>query len=220
MRLLNLFKNRKNKGHLLISTNESKISSKHSGDLEDLHIDVKADTVLEKGLVPAIIESEKEFREKQKKERLEAKKLKDEKAKEALKNNWLYKILHNLKKAPENFKKVKASPYASLTMGLKARKIIIYPLILVLAYMCFNMVKKVRINGFMGTIQIAFTIGIIAYVIYRIWSTIPAAQKQIDYYKKYPHLVNYCPTDVKESVDTILEKIKKNKEKDELSKDK
>jgi len=123
--------------------------------------------------------------------------------------NWFYNIFH----ARKNWKKVKASPYASLTLALKARKLIIGILIPYLAYMTYQMISNYRVTGMMGLIQKLFTIGIMSFVCWKIYKTIPAAKKQIEYYKKYPHLINYCPTNVKQDVDDILNKIKENKEK-------
>jgi hypothetical protein len=129
------------------------------------------------------------------------------------KNNWLLKWLKNMKNTKANFKKVRASPYASLTFSLKIRKLVIYMLIPWLAYLGYKMVAGIRLDGFMGTFQKVVSMGIMAYIIWRIYSTIPIAQKQIEYYKKYPHTINYCPTNVKEDVDSILNKIKENSEK-------
>ncbi len=127
-------------------------------------------------------------------------------------NNWLLKWWHNTKNTKKNWKKVKSSPFASLTLALKARQIIIGCLIPYLLYMTWNMVTKIRINGVMGFIQKVITIGIMSFVCYKIYRTIPQAKRQIEYYKKNPHTINYCPVDIKETVDEILTKVKDNKE--------
>jgi len=126
-------------------------------------------------------------------------------------NNWFLKWWANMKNTKKNFQKVRASPYASLTLALKARKIIIGCLIPWLLYMTYSMVTKIHANGFAGTFQRIIMIGMMAYIIWKIYSTIPQAQKQIDYYKKYPHTINYCPTNTPETIDSILAKIEENK---------
>jgi hypothetical protein len=127
-------------------------------------------------------------------------------------NNWLVKWFSNLKNTKKNFQKVRASPYASLILALKARKLIIGGLIPWLLYMTYSMVSKIHVNGIAGTIQRVIMIGMMGYIIYRIYSTIPQAKKQIEYYKKFPHTINYCPTNTKETIDEILAKVKKNGE--------
>jgi hypothetical protein len=124
---------------------------------------------------------------------------------------WWYDITHIRK----NYKKVQASPYASLAFALKARKLIIGLIIPYLIFMCYRMVVRYHASGIMQTFGRAVTIAIFAYLIYRMWKTIPDAKKQIAYYKKYPHTINYCPTNVKEDVDDIIKKIKENKAKKE-----
>jgi len=125
--------------------------------------------------------------------------------------NWWY----NLKNTKKNYKKVKSSPYASLLLSIKIRKIIIYPLILYILWRGFDMIKSYQVEGFMGLFGRLVMLAIFIYLVYRIWKTIPQAQKQLEYYKKYPHTINYCPTNVKEDVNDILKKIKENKEKKE-----
>ena len=126
-------------------------------------------------------------------------------------NNWI-------KNSISNFKKIKASPYASLVFALKVRKIIIGVLSIYLAYMGFNMVKNYQATGFMGTFGKLIMAGVFVFIIYSLYKTIPMAQKQLDYYKKYPHLINYCPTNTKETIDDIFKKIQENKEKKEENK--
>ena len=72
------------------------------------------------------------------------------------------------------------------------------------------MVINYNANGFMLTLGRGIMIFIFAYLIYKIWKTIPQAKKEIEYYKKYPHLINYCPTNTKEDINDILNKIKEN----------
>lgn len=127
-------------------------------------------------------------------------------------NNWLVKWWTNLKNTKKNYQKVRASPFASLTLALKARKLIIAGLIPWLIYMTYSMVTKIHSNGFSGTFQRIIMIGMMGFIIWKIYSTIPQAKKQIEYYKKFPHTINYCPTNTKETIDEILAKIKKNQE--------
>lgn len=133
--------------------------------------------------------------------------------KQTAENNWFLKWISNLKNTKKNYQKVRASPYASLTLALKARKLIIGLLIPWLLYMTYSMISKIRVDGVMGTFQKIIMLGMMAYIIWRIYSTIPQAKKQLEYYKKYPHTINYVSTNVKEDVDSILEKIKANQEK-------
>ena len=135
------------------------------------------------------------------------------------KPNPIIKYFQNLKNTKQNWKKVKASPYASLELGLKGRKIILGILIPWILYLGFNLVRNVRTSGFMGIVQQVISGGIIIWIAYRLYSSIPAAKRQIEYYKKYPHTINYCPTNVKEDVDDILNKIKQNQTKLEENKD-
>lgn len=122
---------------------------------------------------------------------------------------WWYDITHVRK----NYKKVQASPYASLVFALKVRKVIIGLLIPYLIYMCVKMVLDYSARGFMATFGRAVMIGVFAFLIFKIYSTIPAAKKQIEYYRKYPHTINYCPANTKEEINDILNKIKQNQEK-------
>jgi hypothetical protein len=130
-----------------------------------------------------------------------------------LKNYW-----NNLKNTKKNWGKVRASPYASLSFALKARKIIIGLLIPYIAYMIFNMVTNLNGSGPMFIFQRVFMIGMGVYMCWKIYQTIPQAQKQIDYYKKFPHLINYVPTDKKVSADDIINMIESNKQKGGSSK--
>jgi hypothetical protein len=124
---------------------------------------------------------------------------------------WWYNLTHVRK----NYQQVKASPYASLLFALKVRKVIIGILIPYLIYMCVKMVLDYSAKGFMQSFGRIVMIAIFGYLIYRIWATIPAAKKQLEYYKKYPHVINYCPSNVKEDIDDIINKIKNNKAKKE-----
>lgn len=128
-----------------------------------------------------------------------------EKQKNPIKEWW-----YNIKHTKQNYKKVKASPYASLVFSLKVRKMVLVPIMILIAWRGFNMVMNIKGSSFMDIFQRVFTIGILVYLLYRIYKTIPDAKKQIAYYRKYPHVINYCPTNVKEDVDDILEKIKQN----------
>jgi hypothetical protein len=135
-----------------------------------------------------------------------------------IKNNWILKYFRNIKNTKKNWKKVRASPYASLELGLKARKIILAILLPWLAYMGYKLVIGVKTVGFMGTFQKLVSAGIMAYIIWKIYSTIPAMKRQIEYYKKFPDSINYCPTDTKQTVDEILKNIKNNQNKQEDNK--
>lgn len=125
-------------------------------------------------------------------------------------SKWWKGITHT----KSNWKKVKSSPYASLLLAYKARKIIIGLLIPYMLWMTYKMVVNYQAVGFMNTVGRIITVVIMGFIIYKIWSTIPQAKKQIDYYKKYPHTINYCPTNTKETIDDIFSKIKQNKEKE------
>ena len=164
----------------------------------DLHIDVNAKILKENGIMKAIEIKEKEEMKKKKKEKQ--------------KNNPVGKWLTDVKNTKKNWGKVRASPYASLTLAIKFRKVIIGIVISYIAYMTFDMVRKFPGTGFMNLIGKFATIGIMGYVAYILYRTIPAAKKELEYYKKYPHLINYCPTDSKETINEILDKIKKNSE--------
>jgi hypothetical protein len=72
----------------------------------------------------------------------------------------------------------------------------------------------------MGIFQQVVSGGIIVYIAWKLYSTIPAAKRQLEYYKKNPHTINYCPTNVKEDVDDILRKIKQNQIKSEMEENK
>jgi hypothetical protein len=126
------------------------------------------------------------------------------------KTNPIIKYFQNIRNTKKNWKKVKSSPYASLELGLKARKIILGLLIPWILYLGFNLVRNVRATGFMGIFQQVVSAGIIIYIAWKLYSTIPAMKRQIEYYKKNPHTINYVPTNVKEDVDDILNKIKQN----------
>ena len=128
-----------------------------------------------------------------------------EKKNSGLKNWW-----NNIRNVKSNYKKVKASPYASLQFGLKIRKMILIPLILFILWRGYTMVRDYNATGFMGLVGRIIMMAVFIYLVYRIYRTIPQAKKQIEYYKKYPHTINYCPTNVKEDVDDILNKIKPN----------
>jgi len=122
--------------------------------------------------------------------------------------NWWYNISHT----KSNLKKVRGSPYASLQLAYKARLIIVGLLIPYLAWMTFKLVKNYHATGYMNIVGRVISIVIMAYIMYKVWKTIPQAKKQMEYYRKYPHTINYCPTDTKETVDEIFAKIKQNKE--------
>jgi len=134
--------------------------------------------------------------------------------KETIKNNQTNPIKewwNNIRHTKSNLRKVRASPYASLVFSLKVRKMIIIPLIGYLIWRGIDMVINYKATGAMEFVGKIFITGIFVYMVYRIYRTIPDAKKQIAYYKKYPHVINYCPTDVKEDVDDILNKVKNNK---------
>jgi len=130
------------------------------------------------------------------------------------KNNPVKEWFYNVKNTKQNFKKVRASPYATLEFSLKVRKMIIYPLMIFIAWKAYDIIVNYSARGFMNTVGKVIMFGVFAYLLYRIYRTIPDAKKQIEYYKKYPNVINYCPTDVKEDIDDILNKIKLNQEKE------
>jgi hypothetical protein len=172
----------------------------------DLHIDVNAETLEGKGIMKAVEEKEKE-----------SAKIKKE---EQLKNNPVSKFFGNIKDTKKNWTKVRASPYASLSLSLKFRKVVIAIILPIIAYTIFNMVRKAPQNGFMGIVTNVISVGVGLYICWMIYRTIPNAKKQIEYYKKYPHLINYCPTDTRETVDSILNKVQENKKKADGEKEK
>jgi hypothetical protein len=130
---------------------------------------------------------------------------------EKTKGNPIKKWWNNLKNTKKNFKKVQSSPYASLVFALKVRKMILIPLILFIIWKGYDTIKNYNIDGVMGMAGRIIMLIVFVYLVWRIYRTIPAAKKQIAYYKKYPHVINYCPTNVKEDVEDILNKIKQNK---------
>ncbi len=130
-------------------------------------------------------------------------------------NNPLKNWFNNLKNTKKNWAKVKGSPYASLAFQLKARKLIVALLIPFIAWRIFDMVINFRGSGAMGIITQLFMVSVGVAVCWKVYATIPQQKKMIEYYKKYPHTINYVPTNTKETVDDILEKIKSNKIKSE-----
>jgi amino acid permease len=126
----------------------------------------------------------------------------------------LVRWFRNLKNTKKNWGKVKASPYASLVFALKARKLIVGLLIFLISIQGWNLINNFDFNKPMGKINAIISVILLCYICFRIYSTIPAAKKQIEYYKKYPHLINYCPTDTKQDIDDILNKINQNKQKE------
>lgn len=128
-------------------------------------------------------------------------------------DNPIKKWFGNLRNVKKNWGKVRGSPYASLVFALKARQIIIWPLIIFIAWRIYDMVANFRGSGAMAVVTKLFMIGIGIFICWKIYSTIPQAKKQIEYYRKYPHTINYVPTNVKEDVNDIFNKIRENKEK-------
>lgn len=125
--------------------------------------------------------------------------------KNPFKNWW-----NNIRNTKKNWGKVRGSPFASLNFAMKIRKILVGILIPYIGWSIFNMVRKYQIDGVMGTLNRLFMIGIGIYICWKIYQTIPQAKKQIEYYKKYPHTINYVPTNTKETVDDIFKKIEEN----------
>jgi len=128
--------------------------------------------------------------------------------------NTIKEYFNNFKNVKSNFKKVKSSPYASLSLALKARKLIIGGLIIWIGWMGYGMVKNYQGQGVMLLVGRIIMISVLGYVCYSLYKTIPQAQKQLDYYKKYPHLINYAPTDTKQTINEIMNNIKLNQEKE------
>lgn len=134
--------------------------------------------------------------------------------KNPIKNWW-----NNMRNIKKNWGKVKGSPFASLNFAMKVRKILVGILIPYIAWSIYNMVINFRGSGIMGTVNRLFMIGIGIYICWKIYQTIPQAKKQIEYYKKYPHTINYVPTNSKQTIDEIFENIEKNKQKGGLNKE-
>lgn len=120
-------------------------------------------------------------------------------------------MIYNLTHVKSNYKKIKSSPFASLLLAYKIRKAILIPLIAYIVYRGYFMVVDYKASGMMAFIGRFIMTAILIYLVYRIWKTIPQAKRQMEYYKKYPHTINYCPTNVKEDVNDILRKIEENK---------
>lgn len=125
--------------------------------------------------------------------------------------NWW----NNIRNTKKNIQKVRGSPYASLIFRNKVVKLIIFPLILWLIWKGYDIITNYHATGFMNTVGKVIMFAVFAYLIYRIYRIIPDSKKQLEYYRKYPHVINYCPTNVKEDVDDILNKIKENQIKSE-----
>ena len=97
--------------------------------------------------------------------------------------------------------------------GCTFGKMIIPPLIIFLVWKGYDIITNYHATGFMNTVGKVIMFAVFAYLIYRIYRIIPDSKKQLEYYRKYPHVINYCPTNVKEDVDDILKKIKENQTK-------
>jgi len=119
------------------------------------------------------------------------------------KSNPVIEWWNNLKNTKKNIKRVQSSPYARLIFAQKVRKMILIPLIIFLIWRGYDMIVNYHASGFMNTFGKLVLLLVFAVLIWKIWATIPAAKKQIEYYRKYPHVINYCPTNVKEDVDDI-----------------
>lgn len=126
-------------------------------------------------------------------------------------DNFLKKRVEDFKNVGRNYKKVRGSPFARLNIAYKARIIVVSLLIPYIAYLGYRMVVTMPNNGFTSTITRVVSIAILVFLCYKIYETIPISKKQIEYYKKYPHLINYAPENVKETVDSILNKFKEEK---------
>lgn len=126
------------------------------------------------------------------------------------KENPVVKWFNNIKNTRKNYRKVKSSPYASLVFRNKIVKIIIWPLLAWLVWKGYVIIRDYHANGFMNTVGRVIMFIVFVLIIWRVYKVIPNSKKQLEYYRKYPHVINYCPTNVKEDVDDILEKIKQN----------
>lgn len=124
--------------------------------------------------------------------------------------NYFKRQFENIKNTRKNIKIIQASPYARMALSMKVRKWVIAILIPWIIYLGYRAFSNMPANGIAGTFGRMLSLGIIIYICYRIYSTIPQQKKMIEYYKKYPHTINYCPEDTKETVDSILAKFNKN----------
>lgn len=120
---------------------------------------------------------------------------------------------NNVKNTKQNYQKVKASPYASLVFRNKIAKMIIFPLIGFLIWKGYDTIINYNVDGFMNTVGKVIMFFVFAFIIWRVYKIIPQSKKQLEYYRKYPHVINYCPTNVKEDIDDILNKVKDNQAK-------
>lgn len=128
-------------------------------------------------------------------------------------NNPIKNWFRNIKNTKKNIKTVQGSPYARLVLAYKARIIIVGLIMVYIAFRIFDMVYNFKGSGSMAIVTKLFMAGIGAFICWKFYETIPRAKRQIEYYRKYPHLMNYVPTSAKESIDDIFKTIKKNKEK-------
>jgi len=120
-----------------------------------------------------------------------------------------WKDIKNVKK---NWKTVKGSPVASLTFALQIRKMFVAFIILYICYMGFNMIKDYNATGITGTIGKVVLVGVLGWVCYSIYMTIPQAKRQLEYYKRNPEHNEARQLNVKQEIDDILEHFE-NKER-------
>lgn len=126
--------------------------------------------------------------------------------------------LKDIKSAKKNWNVVKSSPYAKMEFMLTVKKFVVGFIIFVIAYQGFNIVTNYHARGFMGWLGPIIISLVLLKVCHGIYQTLDQDRKKIDYYKKNPHLINYCPTDVKADVNDILNSFKDKSEKEDKNK--
>ena len=138
------------------------------------------------------------------------------------KRSKLIPSIDDIKNVRKNLKTVRSSPFATMLFNLKLRQGFIIFICAMIAWTIFKTVRNYSVTGTTGIIGKVAMVAIGIYIIWKIYSTIPAERKKIEYYKKNPHLINYCPIDTKEEIKDILDcfdedgqnkNLKKQKEK-------
>lgn len=111
---------------------------------------------------------------------------------------------NDIKNIKKNWNTVKSSPYASLQFALIIRKMIVTVLIVYILFIGFGMVKNYNAIGYMSFVGKIITIGVILFICWKIYETIPIAKKQLEYYKRNPKTINRKELNTKAEIDEIL----------------
>jgi len=118
----------------------------------------------------------------------------------------------DVKNIRRNWKTVKNSPVASLHFALQVRKMFVTFIIIYIAWLGFKMVANYSSSGYVGLFGRIVLIGVLVWVCYSIYMTIPQAKRQLEYYKRNPQHNTTYKSNVREDIDDILNKFE-NKEK-------